>query len=80
VKDDERDAYRIPEFCARHGFSPAKYFQLAAAGEGPRVMRVGKRVLISREAASEWRRSRESAVGSAPEKTVALNAKLVAAK
>ena len=58
---DERDAYRIPEFCSRHGISPAMYFKLAAAGEGPRVMRVGKRVLISRETSAEWRRSREAA-------------------
>jgi hypothetical protein len=59
--DDERDAYRIPEFCRRNGFSQAMYFKIAAAGDGPRVMRVGKRVLISREAAAEWRRSREEA-------------------
>jgi hypothetical protein len=66
MRDDERDAYSIPEFCLRHGFSQAKYFQIAASGEGPRVMRVGKRVLISREAATEWRRSREAAASIAP--------------
>jgi hypothetical protein len=65
---EERDAYSIPEFCKRHGFSPAKYFQLAAAGEGPRIMRIGKRVLISSEAAAAWRRSREEAAAGAPEK------------
>ncbi len=71
MRDEERDAYSIPEFCLRHGFSQAKYFQIAAVGEGPRVMRVGKRVLISREAATEWRRSREEAASTAPEKGVA---------
>ena len=63
----EADAYSIPEFCRRHRFSPAKYFKIAAAGEGPRVMRVGKRVLISKESAAEWRRSREAAAATAPE-------------
>ena len=61
VHTAERDAFSIPEFCLRHGFSQAKYFQIAAAGEGPRVMRVGKRVLISKEAAADWRMSREAA-------------------
>jgi hypothetical protein len=65
MHDNEPDANSIPEFCTRHRFSPAKYFQIAAAGEGPRVMRVGKRVLISREAAAEWRRSREAAASKA---------------
>jgi len=58
---EDRDAFTIPEFCRRHGFSQSKYFEIAAAGEGPRVMRVGKRVLISREAAGAWRRAREAA-------------------
>jgi predicted DNA-binding transcriptional regulator AlpA len=60
MSDDERDAFTIPEFCRRHGFSQAKYFELASAGEGPRVMRLGRRVLISRESASDWRRQREA--------------------
>jgi hypothetical protein len=60
MQTDDRDAFTIPEFCRRHGFSQSHYFALAAAGEGPRVMRVGKRVLISREAAADWRKLRES--------------------
>jgi hypothetical protein len=67
MENAERDAYTIPEFCRRHGFSQSKYFQMAAAGEGPRVMHVGKRVLISREAGADWRRAREAS----PEKPAA---------
>jgi hypothetical protein len=33
----------------------AKLYQLWEAGTGPRVMRVGSRVLISVEAAAVWR-------------------------
>ena len=57
----EREAYSIPDFCRAHGFSPAHYFNLQKDGRGPRVMRLGKRVLISREAAAEWRRQLEAA-------------------
>ncbi len=58
---EERDAYSIPEFCKRHGISPSFYFAEAKAGRGPRIMRVGTRVLISKEAAADWRRDRETA-------------------
>lgn len=57
----EREAFTIDEFCRAHGFSRAHYFNLQNRGEGPRVMRVGARALISREAAAEWRRARETA-------------------
>ena len=56
---DDKDAFSIEEFCRRHGFSQSFYFQESREGRGPRVMRVGARVLISKEAAAEWRRARE---------------------
>jgi predicted DNA-binding transcriptional regulator AlpA len=62
-RDDlgDMDAYSIPEFCRRHGFSQSFFFKLQATGSGPRVMRVGARSLISKEAAQAWRRQREAA-------------------
>jgi predicted DNA-binding transcriptional regulator AlpA len=57
----EREAYTIDEFCRSHGFSRAHYFNMQKDGQGPRVMRLGSRVLISREAAADWRVSREAA-------------------
>ena len=60
MPNDDRDAYTIPEFCRRHGFSPSHYFAMAKEGRGPRVMRAGKQVLISREAAADWRFSLEA--------------------
>jgi hypothetical protein len=56
---DDIDAMSIPEFCRRHGLSQWMYFQLQQRGEGPRTMKVGGRVYISREAAAQWRRLRE---------------------
>lgn len=56
----EKQALSIPEFCAAHGLSRSFYFLLRKDGLGPREMRVGGRVLISCEAASDWRRERET--------------------
>jgi predicted DNA-binding transcriptional regulator AlpA len=58
----EREAFTIPQFCDAHGFSRAHFFNIQSRGEGPRVMHVGSRVLISKEAAADWRRAREGAV------------------
>lgn len=59
--DNDRHAFSIEEFCKGHGISRATYFTERRRGHGPREMRVGKRVLISREAAAAWRRERENA-------------------
>jgi hypothetical protein len=56
-----RGAYSIPEFAAAHGFSTEMYFKLKRQGLGPKEMQVGRRRLISLEAAAEWRRAREAA-------------------
>ena len=52
-------AFSIPQFCAAHGISRPFYYSLKAQGIAPREMRMGTRVLISQEAAAEWRRERE---------------------
>jgi hypothetical protein len=56
---EERDCYSIEEFCRRNNISHGTYYNLRAAGLGPREARVLGRVLISREAAADWRRARE---------------------
>jgi hypothetical protein len=59
--DSEIDAYDIPTFCKRHGqMSPSFFHKLRALGLGPRVMRVGNRVMVSKEAAREGRAEREA--------------------
>jgi hypothetical protein len=59
IEPEHLDAYSIPLFCARHGISERFYFKLKAAGRGPTEMRLGNRVLISREAAAHWRAGHE---------------------
>jgi hypothetical protein len=57
---DDVDAYSIPEFCRRHGICRGTFYNLRAAGAGPREKRVMSRVLISTEAAREWREGPQS--------------------
>lgn len=45
----------IPQFCDAHNISRTHLYELIKAGKGPRLMKLGRRVLISAEAASEWR-------------------------
>jgi hypothetical protein len=52
-------AYNVDEFCKAHRISRAMYYKLNDQGLAPRVMRVGTRALISKEAAADWRRERE---------------------
>ena len=56
---DDADAFSIGEFCRRHGISVQAFYKYK--DEMPAMFRVGSRVLISREAASAWRRAREQA-------------------
>lgn len=52
----ERGAYSIAAFCAAHEISKTTLYELWAEGRGPARMQLrGGRVLISREAAAEWR-------------------------
>jgi hypothetical protein len=60
--DDHHDgAFSIRAFCERHSISESFFHKLRALGLGPAIMKVGARTLISREAAAEWRRERETA-------------------
>ena len=54
-KFNQKACLSVAEFCAEHGISRALFYLLLARGDGPRVMKVGRRTLVSAEAASEWR-------------------------
>jgi hypothetical protein len=56
----DRAAFTIAEFCAVHRLSRSVLYKMWAAGKGPRIMRAGSKVLISIEAAGDWRREREA--------------------
>ena len=52
-------AYDIRDFCDYHKISRSHFYNLLKKNLGPRMMCVGRRKLISEEAAAEWRREME---------------------
>ena len=56
---DDADAFTVNEFCARHRISVQLFYKYRK--QMPRTFNVGTRVLISKEAATAWRREREQA-------------------
>jgi hypothetical protein len=58
---DEGLALSVDEFCVLHRISRANFYLIVKAGRGPKIMKVGARTLISREAAADWRRRMEAA-------------------
>lgn len=52
--------YSVDEFCRAYGLGRSTLYKLWKAGLGPRVMHVGRRALISLDAAEEWRRKMEA--------------------
>jgi predicted DNA-binding transcriptional regulator AlpA len=55
-------AFTVPQFCSTHGISRALFYILQREGNGPRVMKAGRRTLVSREAAADWRSRMETRV------------------
>ena len=56
----QREAYTVAEFCEAHRISRAMFYVLARDADGPQTMKVGRRKLVSREAAANWRRRMEA--------------------
>ena len=51
----EKLAFSIKEFCFQHDISRSKFYDLLRNGLAPKLIKLGKRRLISVEAAKEWR-------------------------
>ncbi len=56
----DQDAYDVPGFARAHSISRSQTYEEIKAGR-LRILKVGRRTLISREAALAWRRSHEEA-------------------
>lgn len=53
--------FTIAGFADEHHISKAFLYKLINEGKGPRLMKVGRRTLISYEAAADWRAKLEAA-------------------
>ena len=56
---DHRHMHSVREFATAHGISRAQVYRLVRAGVGPRLVKVGRRTLISEDAARDWREALE---------------------
>ncbi len=52
-------AYSVIKFCKAHNISRSMYYKLRKQGQGPKLMKVGRRRLISDESAAKWRQQME---------------------
>jgi predicted DNA-binding transcriptional regulator AlpA len=52
--------FSIATFCQAHKISRSFFYELLHRGCGPRLMKIGRRTLISSEAAAEWRARMEA--------------------
>jgi hypothetical protein len=57
----ELAALSVFGFCLAHGLSRSTFYRMLEGGNGPRIMKCGRRTLISIEGAQSWRRARERA-------------------
>jgi hypothetical protein len=63
-----KQAYTLAEFCSAYAISRTFLYELNKKGQGPRLMRVGRRCLISAEAAADWRKQMETQTGTVADK------------
>jgi predicted DNA-binding transcriptional regulator AlpA len=53
--DIEKQSYSVFQFTKANNLSRATFYNLAKQGLAPKTMKVGRRTLITAEAAAEWR-------------------------
>lgn len=56
----DSQASSIPQFCSAHNISRGLFYLLKKEGRAPAIMKVGRRTLISTDAAAAWRKRMES--------------------
>ena len=55
-----KPCYTVNEFCAEHGgISRVLFYKLLKENRGPRLMKVGRRTMVTAEAAADWRKQME---------------------
>ncbi len=51
----EKPTLTISEFCYEHNIGRTTFYALLNEGKGPKIMKIGRRTIISKEAAKKWR-------------------------
>jgi len=47
--------FDVSSFCSAHRISRSFFYRLLGEGRGPRLLKIGRRTLITAESAAEWR-------------------------
>jgi hypothetical protein len=53
---NDPEVYDLPSFARAHGMARSRLYELLEIGCGPAVTANGRRKIVTREAAEEWRR------------------------
>jgi len=53
-------ASSVAGFCRQHGISRSHFYNLLKRGDGPVILKAGRRTLVSADAAAKWRRRMEA--------------------
>lgn len=53
-------ASSVDQFCTDHNIGRGTFYNLRKLGLAPKIMKVGRRTLITKEAAAEWRSRMEN--------------------
>jgi predicted DNA-binding transcriptional regulator AlpA len=56
---NQKTTFTVAEFCTQQSISRATFYLLQKQGKGPRTYTVGRKRLISIEAATEWQQKME---------------------
>jgi predicted DNA-binding transcriptional regulator AlpA len=51
----QKPASSVNEFCADHSMGRTMFYDLLKKGKGPEIIKLGRRTIISVEAAKRWR-------------------------
>jgi hypothetical protein len=73
-QENNSDVFDISTFCKSNKISRALFYVLQKTGNGPRIMKVGRRTLITPEAVAEWRKKMEQQSTSVIAKRTRLDA------
>ncbi|HIF50426.1 MAG TPA: hypothetical protein EYQ42_02635 [Thiotrichaceae bacterium] len=59
LNNSDMQIYSVASFCKAHGICRGHFYNLLSEGLAPKIIKLGRRTLISCEAAAEWRKQME---------------------
>ena len=54
-----KNSFSVNEFCFQENISRSMFYKICKLGLGPKILKVGRRTLITALSAAEWRKKME---------------------